>query len=137
MPHLTATPGPWLDGKPNFTDGPSTESGSHVIYSGSQEIARVYGDKGLPVKANARLIAAAPETAQERDRLKALNAAVKAECARLRSAKEQAQALNAELVEALERTVCALEEVAEDGGTIYDETMGIARTALAKARKED
>ena len=56
-----ATPGPWLDGKPNLTEGPSTESGSHVIYSDNREIARVYGDKDLPVKANARLIAAAPE----------------------------------------------------------------------------
>ena len=56
-----ATPGPWIDGAPNLMDGPVTKSGSHVIYSGTREIARVYGDKGLPVKANAKLIAAAPE----------------------------------------------------------------------------
>ena len=48
---------------------------------------------------------------------------------------DRLKALNAELVEALERTVCALEEAAEDGGTIYDETMDMARAVLAKARE--
>ena len=67
-----ATPGPWLDGKPNLTEGPSTESGSHVIYSDNREIARVYGDKDLPVKANARLIAAAPELLEALEQLAVL-----------------------------------------------------------------
>ncbi|KKL66012.1 hypothetical protein LCGC14_2149210 [marine sediment metagenome] len=49
--------------------------------------------------------------------------------------RDRLKALNAELVEALERTVGCLEEVAEDGGPIYDETMDISRAALAKARK--
>ena len=104
--HAT-TPGPWTIEYDNHGNGSFSEWWN--VGPGGDGIAKVWNE------ADARLIAAAPETAQERDRLKAINA---------------------ELVEALERTVCALEEVAEDGGTIiYNETMDIARAALAKARE--
>lgn len=59
------TPGPWRVGE----SGPKTtdiKSGHNCL------IARVIQD-GLP-EANARLIAAAPETAAERDRLREINA---------------------------------------------------------------
>ena len=61
----THTPGPWQEGR----------SGNNRVYGPDKQgsrsglIAVVY--KG---RANARLIAAAPETAAERDRLKAINA---------------------------------------------------------------
>ena len=66
------TPGPWLSGMPSSIVGwPVIAAGSlgrlicNVAYSDPSE---------SEAKANARLIAEAPETAAERDRLKELNA---------------------------------------------------------------
>ena len=57
---MNHSPIPWHDAAPNSMDGPATTSTSHIIYADSVEIARVYGDKGLPVKENACLIESAP-----------------------------------------------------------------------------
>ena len=57
---MNHSPMPWRDAAPNSMDGPATTSASHIIYANGVEIARVYGDKGLPVKENACLIESAP-----------------------------------------------------------------------------
>lgn len=81
------------------------------------------------------LWAAYDKLTAQRDRLKALNTETKAECARLRSAKEQAQALNGELVEALE----ALSDEAPNSVEYSDwpelqKAVEQARAVLDKAR---
>lgn len=66
------TPGPWkIDQRDSNT---SARIGSAVDLQASGLVARVYGNNPQHMEANARLIAAAPETAAERDRLKAVNA---------------------------------------------------------------
>lgn len=64
------TPGPWEVRK--------TASGNPFIYAGQLNVAGVAiarpGIDSATSAANARLIAAAPETAAERDRLKEINA---------------------------------------------------------------
>lgn len=82
------TPGPWVDmGLSGYPDGDNGEYHEIQFHNGTAEEGnRSFGHvcdvhvlaanehARAIAKANARLIAAAPETAAERDRLKALNA---------------------------------------------------------------
>ena len=101
--HAAHTPGPWV-----WRAQHDSEANARIAQGGGGGIASV--SKAYPLDewtANANLIAAAPVTAQERDRLKAINAG---------------------LVEALE--FCATP------ATSGVRKMERARAALAKARKE-
>ena len=76
-----ATPGPWRIG---YDDGSgkdwppfsiqSVKTGQKIVDAASGEADMKSWELGVLKIEDARLIAAAPETAQERDRLKAINA---------------------------------------------------------------
>ena len=63
MPDAKHTPGPWTIETHPMQDGAAEY---HVIVGDGMALGRVYG----PALPNARLIAAAPDTAAERDRLR-------------------------------------------------------------------
>ena len=88
---------------------------------------------------NARLFAAAPETAAERDRLKSANehwhvrvTALKADVAVSLAERDRLKAIKGDLVAALE----AITDIFEKTGPMPSAIAQQARTTLAKAQKE-
>lgn len=121
QPKAAHTPGPWrLDFEKHYSgaEGFSTAKNkvqSLAIYGGRKCLCAVISAWRAPDPqslADARLIAAAPETAAERDRLKAVNA---------------------ELLAALQAMTEELAALAESGYA-YPHLIARARAAIAKAQ---
>lgn len=93
------TPGPWF-----------VDAHKNVVAEGGGLVAFPCISAGFDQEANARLIAAAPETAAERDRLKEINA---------------------ELLDALTEIVAAADG---NGWKQLDATFAAPRAAIAKAK---
>ena len=135
------TPGPWVfrsdDMKIIHKSGPSLTDNLHIATISRQ---------GLETDANARLIAAAPETAAERDSLRLLNTNLLAAQDTNNAERDRLKAVNAELVEALTfvsdactRLNDARAVATHDKEMLIEEFTDIennARAVLAKAKRE-
>lgn len=157
------TPGPW---EKHFTGADPAKR--RVSYIGPLDrhtglVAHIYEkDTTGEAEANARLIAAAPDTAAERDRLRDVLGAILVHPhikhrlsgifyeARLlldpnlsglpSSERDRLKAVNAELMAALEAVVRAIDDYVSDdegkGAMEFDGQLPQARAAIAKARGE-
>lgn len=105
------TPGPWYFDEVRNVREESTDYCVATIHDDSGHVDPEYSVP-LPRDANARLIAAAPETAAERDKLKEINA---------------------ELLEALE---IAINLTLDDEDIAHNAFLKKARAAIAKAKGE-
>ena len=134
------TPGPWVfrsdDMKIIHKSGPSLTDNLHIATISRQ---------GLETDANARLIAAAPETAAERDSLRLLNTNLLAAQDTNNAERDRLKALNAELLAALELAASEIEELhrraAQNDWAGYSGAHGVCvvyagRAAIAKAKRE-
>jgi len=115
---MTHSPGPWW-----FTA--TEEEGYYVAGAGDKELTNLIS------REDARLIAAAPETAAERDRLRTLNDGLVVALDQTRQKSKMVQAINSELVDAIEGV---LHHQIYGTSTRYRAALQHCRAVLARAR---
>lgn len=125
------TPGPWVvvyykNGHPYQIDAPNGSKGK----GGITPIITRWGGISFPSsdegKANARLIAAAPETAAERDKLKEVNAELLAALRAMLSVCGCGTALDCSVCNSARAAIAKAEGKSSDGGRMNEAAIGEA-----------